>query len=233
MENDNQILPSQPLPPIPTPKKWYQHKGIITIIVLLIIGAIIYFWYWQTNRIDKFSTITLQAQTVPSNWTPFSAEGWQVSYPPGFHYLGKKIANSYNFVNTSTGQSLIVFSKDTNTMPEAELLQTIQKKYNFDVPEALLAMEKLGAKTAACDGSSCDPLPKILLDQIVYINGLKGAQFATEDSSLTLPAGDITIKTSFEKNGRLVDLVMFTNSVDPNSPVMQTYSKFLSSFQFQ
>ena len=54
-------------------------------------------------------------------------------------------------------------------------------------------------------------------------------QFAEKDTSSTFP---IMIKTSFEKNGRLIELVMFPKSIDPNSSGMQTYLKFLSSFKF-
>jgi hypothetical protein len=50
MENSNEVVPTpQPSQPPQQSKKWYQHRGIITIIILALIGALICWYYYYLN----------------------------------------------------------------------------------------------------------------------------------------------------------------------------------------
>ncbi|MDE2312422.1 MAG: hypothetical protein KGJ93_05065, partial [Patescibacteria group bacterium] len=67
MENQN-LTPPTPQSP-PAPKKWYQHKGIITIIILAILTTVSCWAYFNLGptRIEKLANSTITG-TVLSNY---------------------------------------------------------------------------------------------------------------------------------------------------------------------
>jgi len=64
MENDSQNSAPQPSPQVPALKKWYQHNGLIAIIILAVIGAIIccYYYYLNSHAQPCFNKTLLLSQ---------------------------------------------------------------------------------------------------------------------------------------------------------------------------
>lgn len=68
MENINENQPVQPLLQVPTPiesKKWYQHKGIISVIILALVAGVAVFLYFRQTSIQDNKLLNSTSQTSP------------------------------------------------------------------------------------------------------------------------------------------------------------------------
>lgn len=101
MENDN--LENQPpiVQPIPLTKKWYQHKGIITIIVLAFLVAIVSYIYFTNQPAQDISPIF---QQKPKNIQP--------------------ITNSASPINTTVATTTQPIASNTPTLTDKTNWQT-------------------------------------------------------------------------------------------------------------
>jgi hypothetical protein len=108
MENQNEILPTpQPEQSPQQTKKWYQHKGIISIIVLAVLTVGVCWTYFAKHPVTNVAPVVVQNQTknplqtqpvstttqtgnseptapIPSGWSSYHNDvlGLGFSYPP-------------------------------------------------------------------------------------------------------------------------------------------------------
>lgn len=167
----------------------------------------------------------IESQNIPLDWKELDTIDWFVKYPPQFQMRKLVLQDQEHFLfkDNISGKIFSIYLKNVFTLPEYSLLRSIQQSNKLDVIEALLQVQKIGVEQQSKDERST-----ILIEKIFMVNGIKAAQFGVQEVD-----GSIILKTSFEKNGKIVDIVVFPKNLDLSDPLIQIYNKILISFTFK